>query len=131
MITLTNEAAKEVLNALTSSTRIYSEDDERDWLKSTANAVSFMEQALAAPALPLAAPVSDKEIIAHCNAAGVEPAALDGWKLVPVEPTPGMRAKSWRPDRHGYGYVSTHAGCEIYSAMLAAAPQPPAQLTQP
>lgn len=78
-------------------------------------AMEAMCQALAAPALPLAASVTDDEIDAALRvattcgdiigtkemrraltafsasrAAGAETAAPKGWKLVPVEPTPSM-----------------------------------------
>ena len=50
------------------------------------------------------------------------------WKLVPVEPTPEMVDAAW--DSKGADYVGwakyIHRASDAYSAMLEAAPQPPA-----
>ena len=50
----------------------------------------------------------------------------DGWKLVPVEPTPEMlyAARDWSIQKNGIAVGNDQAsGC--YRAMLAAAPVPP------
>ena len=46
------------------------------------------------------------------------------WKLVPVEPTPEMVDAAW--DSKGADYVYIHSASDAYSAMLEAAPMPPA-----
>ena len=48
------------------------------------------------------------------------------WKLVPVEPTPEMdnAARDWSVSKYGRG-IGNDAAHGCYSAMLAAAPQPP------
>lgn len=53
------------------------------------------------------------------------PVLIPGWQLVPVVPTPDMIRKAFRHDRYGYGPVAAFVGCDIYTAMLEAAPQPP------
>lgn len=52
--------------------------------------------------------------------AALRAGAPDGWRLVPVQATPEMEAAGWI-DKEDV------CPCEIYAAMLAAAPQPPAQ----
>lgn len=66
-----------------------------------------------------------RDQLQRIEALGAELAALracapDGWKLVPVQATPEMEAAGWI-DKEDV------CPCEIYAAMLAAAPQPPAQ----
>lgn len=56
-------------------------------------------------------------------------AAPVGWKLVPIIPTQEMKAKAHRPDSYGYGFVSMHTGCDIYSKMIEVAPEPPKSTT--
>ena len=90
----------------------------------------------AAPAAPAGEPVAEVgdliiQVRERVMAAGLlnraplyaapapaEPAP-EGWRLVPVEPTPEMVA-AWPNHRHGSGHEA-----EIYRAMLAAAPASP------
>lgn len=58
-----------------------------------------------------------------------QPAAVDGWKYVPVEPTLEMRTAAIREQgyiqRAGLGLQGDSPAADIYRAMLAAAPTPP------
>lgn len=56
-----------------------------------------------------------------------KPAIPEGWKLVPIEPTPEMKKAahiSLTGDEYGW-YISAAviAGCKYYQAMLATAPE--------
>lgn len=64
--------------------------------------------------------------VARLNAAPVQQVSVpDGWKLVPVEPTPEMIDAAAEIDVEPFDNIDDEL-CAIYAAMLAAAPSAPA-----
>lgn len=72
---------------------------------------SLKERLNAAPVVPVAA----------------QPVVPEGWKLVPVKPTPKMVDSTWGDNVAGMSHNAMNK--KIYGAMLAAAPQPAASVT--
>jgi hypothetical protein len=52
---------------------------------------------------------------------------MNGWKLVPVEPTAGMLAAGVAAESNAPTHVQERLTLYAYRAMLAAAPTPPAE----
>lgn len=77
-------------------------DSAQDW---------FSQGYRAAPVVPVAA----------------QPVVPEGWKLVPEAPTPKMVDATWNDSLDGMSHNARNK--KIYSAMLAAAPQPAASVT--
>jgi hypothetical protein len=68
-------------------------------------------------------------LLATLSTAAPQPSgAVQSWKFVPVTPTDAMREAAAKADDDGFEAGRSHgaSGMEIYTTMLAAAPQPPA-----
>ena len=80
-------------------------------------ALEALEECRRDPRLKYEHPYYDKTITAIREALAEQPAPVQGWKLVPVEPTPEQIKEGNK--------VTWPLPCaQVYSAMLAAAPQP-------